>query len=385
MAFAKYQQGQLTIAPYCSGIKLIGGSTDRSTIQYAAGLTLRYAFSPFLSGEINGGMGWVRPRTSDSHFQVDPLYPYRTLLYPWSATLRLHLLPRRGFVPFIGLGAGLTYWDLRDISQGDKLSPFPPPGETVYGLKNNLTMQASLGFTLFLSRHLNMEISTRYSHLLDQKIDNIGLDDANNGIAEIRLNLGYSLGVSDDKDKDITHYYMDPRYQTEESEPVKERFPELEKTEPPDTTVIPPETEKETAVTETVKEEVPPPREPSPARPVFEPGRSLVLPGISFQSGSTVLTENARRILNLVVESMQDYPDMRLEIRGFTDSVGSATLNLNLSQRRAEAVRDYLVSQGIAFDRLVAVGYGEAEPVASNATPEGRARNRRIEFIRIEE
>jgi OOP family OmpA-OmpF porin len=72
-----------------------------------------------------------------------------------------------------------------------------------------------------------------------------------------------------------------------------------------------------------------------------------------------------------------------VEIRGYTDSVGPASYNLELSQRRAEAVKQYLVNAGIDPSRLVAKGYGEADPIASNKTPEGRAQNRRIEFHRL--
>ena len=97
------------------------------------------------------------------------------------------------------------------------------------------------------------------------------------------------------------------------------------------------------------------------------------------------MTENAKRVLDTVYESLRDNTDIRLEIRGYTDSVGSAASNLNLSQRRAETVRDYIVERGIDIGRLRAIGYGEANPIASNLTKEGRAKNRRIEFLRIED
>jgi OOP family OmpA-OmpF porin len=77
------------------------------------------------------------------------------------------------------------------------------------------------------------------------------------------------------------------------------------------------------------------------------------------------------------------YPEVRIEIRGYTDSVGSWEYNLDLSQRRADAVRLYLVNSGIASDRVVSKGYSEADPVASNKTASGRAENRRIEFHRL--
>jgi len=74
---------------------------------------------------------------------------------------------------------------------------------------------------------------------------------------------------------------------------------------------------------------------------------------------------------------------VEVEIRGYTDNIGSWKYNLRLSQKRAEAVRQYLINRGIDPKRLRAVGYGEANPIATNATAKGRAENRRIEFVRI--
>ncbi len=77
------------------------------------------------------------------------------------------------------------------------------------------------------------------------------------------------------------------------------------------------------------------------------------------------------------------YPEVRVEIQGYTDSVGKASANLALSHKRAESVRQYLVNAGIDPTRLTSAGYGEENPVSSNATPTGRAQNRRIEFKRL--
>jgi OOP family OmpA-OmpF porin len=80
---------------------------------------------------------------------------------------------------------------------------------------------------------------------------------------------------------------------------------------------------------------------------------------------------------------MTAYPDVAVEIRGYTDSSGSDALNLRLSQERADAVKTYLVERGVDASRLVAKGYGEADPIANNDTPEGRTQNRRVEMHRL--
>ncbi len=86
------------------------------------------------------------------------------------------------------------------------------------------------------------------------------------------------------------------------------------------------------------------------------------------------------KLLNQVVDALKDMPKMRVRIEGHTDSVGGESKNLKLSQKRAESVKAYLVSKGIAEDRLEAVGFGLTRPLASNRTAKGRAQNRRTEF-----
>lgn len=114
-----------------------------------------------------------------------------------------------------------------------------------------------------------------------------------------------------------------------------------------------------------------------------EIGKQFVLRGIGFESGSASLTPDSYTVLDQVIASANAFPEARLEIRGHTDSQGPANFNLELSQKRAESVRQYLIKGGVDPSRLTAVGVGEEEPIASNATPDGRSQNRRIEFRRL--
>ena len=84
--------------------------------------------------------------------------------------------------------------------------------------------------------------------------------------------------------------------------------------------------------------------------------------------------------LDYVYDIIKLYPDVRIVIHGHTDSVGSAEYNKNLGRKRAQAAKDYMVQKGSPPGRILIESHGEEEPVASNATPEGRAQNRRIEF-----
>ena len=108
--------------------------------------------------------------------------------------------------------------------------------------------------------------------------------------------------------------------------------------------------------------------------------QKVVVRAVDFEFNSTNLTFPARQTLDEVSAALVKQPDLQVEIQGYTDSVGSVSYNLNLSQRRAESVKAYLVSKGVSASGLTAKGYGKADPIATNATAEGRAQNRRVDF-----
>jgi len=108
--------------------------------------------------------------------------------------------------------------------------------------------------------------------------------------------------------------------------------------------------------------------------------QSVIVRAVDFEFNSTQLTAPAQQTLDGVANALQTQPELNVEIQGHTDSVGSAAYNLNLSQRRADAVKTYLVGKGVGASALTAKGYGKAKPIASNDTAEGRAQNRRVAF-----
>ena len=103
---------------------------------------------------------------------------------------------------------------------------------------------------------------------------------------------------------------------------------------------------------------------------------------VLFETAKWDLLPSAQQRLSDVAEAIvaQD-PESKIVVEGYTDSQGSQASNMTLSQRRAESVRAFLVSRGVAADLIRAVGYGPAQPIADNKSPEGRANNRRVEIV----
>ena len=110
-------------------------------------------------------------------------------------------------------------------------------------------------------------------------------------------------------------------------------------------------------------------------------GLVLTLGDVLFETGKAELRPGALRNLYPLVTFLQKYPERRVLIEGHTDSVGSEASNLDLSQRRADAVRDFLLQNGVRAAQITTHGYGKASPVASNDTVAGRQQNRRVELI----
>ncbi len=106
----------------------------------------------------------------------------------------------------------------------------------------------------------------------------------------------------------------------------------------------------------------------------------LIGKSIEFDTGSSRLRSESHKLLDTIATALKADADAKIEIGGHTDSKGTETKNVRLSERRAEAVRKYLVDQGIGSSRIKAVGYGSSQPIADDSTFDGQRQNRRIEF-----
>ncbi len=109
----------------------------------------------------------------------------------------------------------------------------------------------------------------------------------------------------------------------------------------------------------------------------------IVATGITFETNKATLKPESMGVINKIYRIMEKHPELKFSVEGHTDNVGDEDFNMKLSLARAETVRNKLISMGIASDRLTVKGLGETTPVADNSSPEGRANNRRVEFVKI--
>ncbi len=117
---------------------------------------------------------------------------------------------------------------------------------------------------------------------------------------------------------------------------------------------------------------------PPPPRPAW------ILHGVNFKFDSDELTPESRQVLDTVAATLREHPQQALEVGGHASAEGTGPYNLALSKRRARAVRDYLVAQGVDSRLLTFHGYGESRPLASNVTEPGRILNRRVELSPVQ-
>ena len=109
----------------------------------------------------------------------------------------------------------------------------------------------------------------------------------------------------------------------------------------------------------------------------------IVTHGINFDVNKATIRPESMGTMNMIVQVMRDNPDIKFEVGGHTDSDGADDYNLKLSQQRADAVKDQLIKLGIDAARLTSKGYGETKPISDNNSLEGKANNRRVEFVKM--
>ena len=245
--------------------------------------------------------------------------------YKYNINAVLHLIPDGRFNPFIVVGFGGAHYS-PSISNGGDMSAF----------------NVGLGAKIWLTENIALRFDVQdymVTEIFQETYHNIGVT---GGIV-------FAFGGAA-KPEPVA-----------KAEPVPEPIPE-----PPPPVVI-------------QKVEPPPPPPPPPPKPVIiEKGRQTL--DVKFNFDKSTIKEGYYNDIDNLSGVMKDYPDLKVVIEGHTDSVGTKAYNKNLSQERADAVKNYMVEKnGIDSNRIATEGFGEEKPIADNATAEGRAQNRRVE------
>ena len=432
------------IGIHASGINLLGGDEVNQWKMWGGG-QIGFYFSERIGMEFSASKGWSRPENNGEG-------DYITYLTPVSFTLKYNFTKGVKFVPYATLGAGLLYWDLRDVSgeNAEDYSLSEKLGVSVYGdTYKDAMIIMGLGFEYYLSRVIGFETGFRYNHIVEHGIDIAGSGGEQFGIIEARLGLNIHFISAKDTDNDgiKDKYDADPLnpedfdgYEDEDGAPDPDNdddgvldgddqepnlaedidgFQDEDGVPDPDNdgdgildvddlspNIVEdfdgfededgaPDLDNDGDGILDVDDKCPneaetfngfededgcPDKKPEI---VFEEKAAIILDGINFASGSSELTESSKEVLGKVVRTLEDYPEMKLDINGYTDNTGSLAFNMKISKQRAESVKNYLINQGVEAERLTSNGFGPDSPIDSNSTKEGRAKNRRIEFFRI--
>lgn len=251
------------------------------------------------------------------------------------------LLRRPYFEPFVLFGAGAEYERPAIVEGSRSVAPY---------------LDAGLGVHVPLAHRLGLRIEARENYVF-----NSGAYPSANALSDVRVGLGLQYHFGEERPL----AFLDRHHE------------------------VPAETPK--ACCDVVDAPAAPSNLPPPLCPTPPAGfavdadgclvaQTTVVPAISFSSNTAKLSPGALQVLNQLAEVLIQEPDIGVAIGGHSDSSGSQEANLTLSQKRASAVANYLIEHGVAPERVRADGYGDFKPVASNATPAGRAQNRRVEF-----
>ena len=255
-----------------------------------------------------------------------------------------NILPNGKFVPFLAAGVGgIHYSTTYDRTTEDK--------------RNKIALDYGAGLKYFLSENVALRGDVR--HVIP--------------FSDTHSNLLYTLGV--------TFAFGGAKKAVVAAPEVVAPPPAVQEIKPQAAAPVVVEEIKPQAAAPVVVEAVKP--QSRVAKEIMEKGRTTL--NILFDTNKAIIKKNSFKDVDNLVSVMKQYPDLNVVIEGHTDSVGSAAYNKKLSQRRADAVNTYMVKKGgIDAKRLTAKGFGLEKPVASNATKEGKAKNRRVEAATAE-
>ena len=329
---AQIRSGAVSVSPYVGGFWFDGNQSLNHNVDY--GLRLGYDFTRNLGAE--AVFNYVNTKYEPTGTSTSAnVYNYRLEgLY--------HFMPDKRFVPFIALGGGAQTINYNDNTTGKTM------GVADYGI----------GFKYFFTDWLALRADVR--HVL-------AFDSVHNDL-EYGLGLPFYFGG-----KKVAPMAMreEPAAPALQPEVKKTELPPPPPPPPPPVVVVP----TPTPVEEMKKE---PEAAATVEQRIVEKGRTTL--NVEFDTGKAVVKNKYYKEIQNVADVMVKYPDLNIAVEGHTDNVGGKQYNLNLSQKRAEAIKKIMVTKfKIDPARVTAKGFGFSRPIASNANKEGRQKNRRVE------
>lgn len=270
-----------------------------------------------------------------------------------------NFLPCEEFNPYVGMGGGVLYYTLKNAKDIKDGSYF---GE--------LTADFYFGGTYNFSEDWFLKVELSENTVSTDKLD--GIKAAQGGLFGGTLDSYTSLGIG-------ILYYFDrgttSTYCAELAKGVTANIDYAKVEEIVRKYAATPANVDYNKIEEIVKKNA-----PSATKEKVITSGNWVLVGVNFESGKSNLATESYPVLVNAVQVLLSNPDMKVEIQGHTDNIGSESFNKKLSEQRAETVKRFLAAKGVAASRLSTVGVGSSNPVSDNKTAEGRSLNRRIEF-----
>ncbi|KUO60772.1 hypothetical protein APF79_04630 [bacterium BRH_c32] len=349
-AFAMPVKAQLSTDSWGLGFgfkypRLISSNTSPLNSNYGAYLSIQRNFSEHIALRLEGSYSHMESEFTDL-FRVTNTTVSNVL--GGNLDFMYYLVPCEPVSPYLFVGGGVAYHMLDNYA-------------TTFLKENDLVAKFNGGFGVEWAIDSDWKfVSEAAYHLtLNSELDGaIGLGEINGKDSYLAVNLG--LLYYFDKGPQSKYCQLYSGITVDQEKVDYDRIEEMVKKH------IPKEVVKEVVVEKAVAQA---------AR-----NDNWVLVGVNFDFDKATLRPEAYPILLHATTVMLNNPDLKVEIQGHTDSIGSESYNQKLSEKRANAVKNYLLARGIAANRLSIKGFGETSPMADNNTADGRAMNRRIEF-----
>lgn len=312
---------------------------------YGLYLSIQRNFSEHVGLRFKGGYSHLEGEWSDANFIVNTT---ETNLITGDLDLLLYLVPCEPVSPYLFAGVGFNH---KSITNGQT----PPPDDNKFGSQLNV----GAGAEFKLNSNWNIVTEFGYHMTNNSELDGTIVPAEVNGRDSYII---LSAGVN---------YYFAQGKSSEQCEPcqgITQEMKDLTDYNKIDSMIqkhIPKEVIREVVVEKNI---------------IAVSEDRLVLVGVNFAFDKSELLPESYPVLDKSVKLLNDRPEIKVEIEGYTDYIGTEEYNQTLSVQRAETVKAYLISKGIAANRLSTIGYGKENPIANNESDEGRAMNRRIVF-----